>query len=93
MVRHGHPYELIQCLLKLVGLLIKIDPFVGILDRLTFLLLVELVTQMIPPALSLCEIFPLIESKWSSLVVALESMEILSSHVVDLVGCIVLNHA
>ena len=43
-------HELIQCLLKLAGLLIKIDPLVGILDRLTFLLLVELVPRMIPQA-------------------------------------------
>jgi len=43
-------HELIQCLLKLASLLIKIDPLVGILDRLTSLLLVELVPWMIPSA-------------------------------------------
>ena len=69
-------HELIQCPLKLVGLLINIYPLVGILDRLTSLLLVILVPRMIPPALALCEIPPLIESQRSSLVVALESVAV-----------------
>ena len=48
---------------------------------------------MISPAWALCEIPPLVESRRSSLVVALESMAILSSHVVHLSGRIFLGYA
>ena len=103
MVGHSYLYKLIKCLLKPASLLIKIYPLVGVLGLLASLLLVKLVPRMIPPAQALCEIpplrlgsssrFALVESRWSSLVVALEFMAILSSHVVYTPGRIFLGYA